>query len=317
MNVLTFLNGDTMPILGLGTFQAERGVIYDVVKKAIELGYRHIDCAHIYGNEKEIGQALEDCIASGTVSREDLWITSKLWNDCHEPEHIQGAIEQSLADLRLDFLDLYLVHWPLAFKHGTKRPKTAADFLSHDEVPLTATWGGMEAIHAKGLARHIGVSNFNVGHLESILQTASVKPAMNQVELHPYLAQNNLVDYCHKHQVHVTAYSSFGSKARPGDRLDDSVPLLLEHPVVRDIALRRGMTPAQVLLAWSVERGIAVIPKSVNAPRLAQNLQTLQFDMQPDDMKAVEQLDQGVRFVRADFWDVPGSPYSSKTLWGS
>ena len=316
MSVLTFLNGDTMPILGLGTFQAKPGVIHDVVVKAVELGYRHLDCAHIYGNEKEIGKALEYCISKKLVSRNDLWITSKLWNDSHRKEHVRPAVERTLEDLRLEYLDLYLVHWPIAFRHGVRGPKSATDFVSLNEIPLSETWAAMQVIHGDGLARHIGISNFSVSDIDNLIASADIKPEMNQVELHPYLAQKELTGHCHKHHIHVTAYSSFGSKARPDTRDNEDVPLLLEHPAVRDIALRRGMTPAQVLLAWTIRHGISVIPKSVNPSRLEQNLRTLDFTMQQQDMRTLDQLDNRTRFVRGDFWDIPGSPYSSKTLWG-
>lgn len=189
MTHLTFRNNDQMPLFGLGTWKSPPNDAYHAVFEAIKIGYRHIDCAHIYKNEKEIGEAFAKAFKEGWVKREELWITSKLWNDCHEEQHVLPALKQTLQDLQLDYLDLYLIHWPVAVKHGVDFASNREDFLSPEEAPLKKTWAAMEKGFELGLTRHIGVSNFNIAKLKEILATARIRPEMNQVELHPFCSK--------------------------------------------------------------------------------------------------------------------------------
>lgn len=315
MKALGFLNGDQMPILGLGTWKSEPGEVYAAVREAIRIGYRHIDCARAYGNEAEIGNALRDAINQGQVTRDELWITSKLWNNAHGRENVEGALKKTLQDLDLAYLDLYLIHWPIPIKPGVDFPSSVADFFLPTEVPLQSTWEGMEAAVNAGLTRHIGVSNFSAKKLRDLLPHCKIKPEVNQVELHPLLQQTELVAYCLSQGIHVTAYSPLGSSDRPAFVKASDAPVLLENPVIQSIAQERGCTPAQVLLAWHVQRGISVIPKSVSPSRLHENLAAAEVELTPSDLELIAGLDQNYRLIAGDFWVIEGGPWTLQTLW--
>jgi alcohol dehydrogenase (NADP+) len=315
MRTLSFDNGDELPMIGLGTWKSAPGDVYDAVKYALDAGYRHLDCAAIYGNEAEVGQALSESIEAGVVDRDDVWVTSKLWNDAHRPEHVRPALESTLEDLQLDTLDLYLMHWPVALTRGTGMPQSPDDFVSLDEVPLAKTWAAMENLVDEGLVRHIGVSNFNVPKLRRLMASADHAPEMNQLEMHPYLQQRDMVAFAEEQGLPLTAYSPLGSKDRPEGMKAADEPLLLEDPTINEIADRHDATPGQVLISWALHRDTVVIPKSVTPSHIDENLAAADLSLTDDDMEAIAELDRDRRYVRGEVWALEGSPYTLDGIW--
>ena len=315
MNPQSAQNGPLIPSLGLGTWKSSRGEVYTAVKEAISIGYRHIDCAPAYDNEAEVGAAVSEALQAGTVTREDLWITSKLWNNAHEPAEVLPALQRTLQDLRLDYLDLFLIHWPVAFKAGVDFPRRREDWIPLAEVPTLATWQAMEECVGRGLVRHIGVCNFSVKKLDALRRQASIPPAMDQVELHPYLQQQALSHYCRENGILLTAYSPLGSGDRPKGLKKTDEPVLLQDPVIRDIAEKHRCTPGQVLLAWALHKDIVAIPKSVNPQRLRENFAAADLALDNADMAAIAALDRGYRYVDGTFWLNNDSPYTLAELW--
>ena len=315
MNSVALANGDRLPLLGLGTWKAPPGQVYEAVRVAIRLGYRHLDCALVYGNEAEVGKAIADAIAAAEVTREQLWITSKLWSNAHGRDHVEAAIRTSLQDLGLDYLDLYLIHWPVPIKPGVAFPSSAADLLPPESVPLASTWEGMEAVLTAGLTRHLGVSNFSGQKLRDLIATCRFRPEVNQVERHPLLQQTQLLSDCSAARIHVTAYSPLGSPDRPAVLRGAAEPVLLEQPLIRSIAAARGCTPAQVLIAWQLQGGVSTIPKSVTPARLEENLAAASIQLSPADIDQIATLDQNHRFVDGSFWFFEGGPWTPQRLW--
>jgi alcohol dehydrogenase (NADP+) len=306
---LRFRDGTAMPAQGLGTWQVEPAAVGPMLSTALRLGYRHIDAAAIYGNESAIGAALARALGSGDVTREQLWITSKLWNDAHDPAQVRPALERTLRDLRLDWLDLYLIHWPVAHRSGVTMPSSGADQLSLEQQPLADTWGAMEELVEAGLVRHIGVSNFSIAKLTALAAAVRITPQVNQVERHPWLQQHALLRYCCNHGIVLTAYAPLGRAASAAGGS------LLADPVITAIAAAHRATPAQVLLAWGLACGTAVIPKSVHPERLAANLAASRLCLSPEDLVAIRALDRHHRLVDGSFWVLPDGPYTLTNLW--
>lgn len=312
MTTLKLRDGDLMPAVGLGTWQAEKGVVAEAVYMAVKNGYRHVDCAAIYGNEKEVGEAFKRIFDEGIVKREELWVTSKLWCDRHERGEVIPALEETLADLGLDYLDLYLVHWPIAFKKGVSFPEEPSVFFAPDEVPITETWAGMEDVKEAGMAKHVGVSNFSPARLENLVKVAErCGPEVNQVECHPFLQQGELLKVCEKHGVILTGYSPLGSgKGGSGD-----APDLFEDAVLKEVGEAHGVSAAQVALAWGVGRGCSVIPKSTDEGRQKQNLAAGDVVLTDEEMGRIGAVDAGYRYIDGTFFCGEGSPYSIDWLW--
>ncbi len=253
-----------MPALGFGTLIPDAALTISATRDALEAGFRHFDCAERYGNEREVGTALQAGSAARDIAREDIFVTTKLWNSNHRPERVEPAFEESLVRLGLKYLDLYLIHTPFAFQPGDNQdPRDQNGNVIYDKgVTLLDTWRAMESLVDHGKCRAIGISDIGLDELKPIYEAARIKPAVVQVESHPYLPETELLEYCKRNGIVLLAFAPLGHGMKPG---------LFEDPVILAIAARVGKTPAQVLLAWAVQRGTALLTTPTTAARAREN----------------------------------------------
>jgi alcohol dehydrogenase (NADP+) len=315
--------GAEIPAIGLGTFGSDKyssAQIAEAVKGAAAYGYRHFDCASVYGNEEYIGQAFTEVMQT-SIKREELWITSKLWNDMHAPENVIKSCKKTLKDLRLEYLDLYLVHWPFPNFHA---PGCDVDSRSPDSKPYIhenymRTWRAMEQLVDEGLVKHIGTSNMTIPKMELLLRDAHIKPVVNEMEIHPHFQQQELFDYLVQKDIQPIGFSPLGSPSRPErDKTSDDT-IDMEDPVIVAAAEKRGVHPAAICLKWAVQRGQITIPFSVKESQYTSNMQAIIKDpLTDEEMEAISKIDKNCRLIKGqvflwkddqtwqDLWDLNG-----------
>lgn len=296
----------SIPAVGLGTWKIPGDVLPSLVPQAVEMGYRHFDCACDYGNEDAVGAGIAAAIEKGLCGRDDLWITSKLWNTYHRPEHVRRACERTLRDLGLDELDLYLIHFPisLAFVPFETRyppgwfhdPDAERPAMKPDPVPYLETWGAMEDLVDAGLVKNIGVSNVTISLLREVLTSCRIRPIAQQVEMHPYLTQPRMLRYCQEEDIAVTAFSPFGAGSYVPLSMASESESVLDDSTVEEIAASHGRSAGQVVLRWAVQRGTVAIPKAQSPHHLAENVAIFDFSLTAEEMERIDRLDRGRRF---------------------
>lgn len=294
----------SIPQVGFGMWKISKEACADAVYQAIKAGYRHLDSACDYGNEKEVGNGIKRAIQDGLCTREDLWVTSKLWNTYHSKAHVKPALERTLKDLQLDYLDLYLIHFPIAQPYVDFDVRYPPEWILAPEkgamelapVPLFETWQAMEVLHDEKLVRQIGVCNYNSGLLHDLMAYARIKPSMLQIESHPYLTQQRLIRLAKQYGVSVTAFSPLGALSYVELDMASQAESVLEQSVVIQAAERLQKTPAQIVLRWGIQRGNAIIPKTLNPKRLIENISIFDFALSDTEMQAIDELNCNRRF---------------------
>ncbi|GLJ48223.1 hypothetical protein SUGI_1018230 [Cryptomeria japonica] len=293
--------GNKMPVIGFGTAVPPHQ--YEEMKAAVgmalKVGYRQFDTASCYGSEGTLGAALKEAFQSGDIKREEVFVTTKLWDDEHDDP--LAAITRSLKNLQLEYVDLYLVHWPLRLRKGHTLPLKEEDFLPLD---IKSTWHGMEKCFELGLTKAIGVSNFSCKKIEDLLKHAKIPPAANQVEMHPMWQQKKLREYCSKMKIQVCAFSPLGAPNTPWGS-----NIVMDSPVIKEIAQKHGKSIAQVVLRWEIEQGVCVIPKSCNKGRITENFQVFDWCLTAEDHEKMSKLQQKKISRGEDLVNSTTSPY--------
>lgn len=293
MNNLKLNNGSDIPIIGLGTYKAIKGEATSAVKDAIDVGYRHFDCAWFYDNEEEVGLGIQAKIDEGVVKREDLFITTKLWNNFHAKEKVLPMLKEQLQKLKLDYVDLYLIHWPFGFKDDAGGWPINDGPGAYSDVDYIETWTMMEEGLKQGLVRSIGVSNFNSEQLERLLSVAKIKPVVNQIEIHPKLNQKKLIEFCKSKDIVSVGYCPLGQGTSTSAVFDEKVI---------EIGKKYQKTAAQIVLNYLVSLGVSVIPKTVNKTRMIENLNIFDFTLDEEDLRYMDSLNTNERICNVMYF---------------
>lgn len=300
----TLVSGHKMPAVGLGTWRSGPDAARSVFTAIVQAGYRHVDTAAEYGVQEEVGRGLKDAMQGG-ITREELFITSKLWCFDLAPDRVRYALKRALRELQLDYLDLYLIHWPFCLKDGAHRPPEEGEVLEFD---MEGVWREMENLVRDGLVKNIGISNYTVKKLDRLLSCAQIWPSVCQMEMHPGWRNDKMLEACKKHGIHATAYSPLGSSERD----------LIHDPVVTRVANKVNKTPAQVLIKWAIQRGTSVIPKSSHDERIKENIQVFNWEIPEEDFQALSNIQEQKRVLDGEdlFVNKVHGPYKSVAeLW--
>ena len=293
---ITLFDDNQIPCIGYGTFMIDKDKVYDCIKTAIDKGYRHFDCALMYENQKEIGKALNHAMKSGQITREQLFITSKVWPTYFQPGKVMECAKEILLQLQLDYVDLMLLHWPIQLKNGKKwndwwpKDPDTGKVIVLNAVDIVDVYIELEQVKKKKLARSIGVSNFNSEQIIRILQKCVFQPVINQVECHPYLNQDNLIEFCTGRGIKLAGYMPLGGSEKESKPINP-----LEDEVIKKLAEKHGKTTAEIIIRWQIQRGVIVIPKSTHKDRVTSNFNVFDFELSTEDMIAINSMNQNKR----------------------
>lgn len=295
-----------MPRIGFGLWKIPKDICSNSVYKAINAGYRHLDSASDYGNEGEVGEGIKMALEDGLCKREDLWITSKLWNTYHHPDHVSQALEKTLKDLQLDYLDLYMIHFPISLKfvpfeeryppEWFNDPSSPDPKMIPSKIPLSDTWRAMELLKESGLVKHIGVCNYSSGLIHDLMNYCKIKPEVLQIESHPYLTQEKLIKLAQNYDLEVTAFSPLGSisyEELGGAKEEES---LIRNETIVSIAKELDITPAQLILSWALNRGTSLVVKSIDESRMKENLDVMNIKLEKATLDEISQLNINKRY---------------------
>jgi D-xylose reductase len=295
-----------MPRVGFGLWKVPQDVCAKTVCKAIEIGYRHLDSASDYGNEKEVGEGIKEAIDQGFCQREDLWVTSKLWNTYHHPDHVRSALERTLEDLQLEYIDLYMIHFPISLEYVPFEERYPPEWFNDPDspnpkmipskVPLSDTWHAMELLKQDGMAKYLGICNYSTALIHDLMSYSQIKPDMLQIESHPQLTQEKLIRLAKSYDIEVTAFSPLGSISYEEIGGAEEKESLLRNEMIQSAAKELGISAAQLILSWAINRGTAIVVKSIDETRMKENLDASKIELDQSILDQISALNINKRY---------------------